>query len=434
MFKFIFIYFQMEFIFKNRKKCVICRNKNLKEVFSKINYPITFSPPISPDVNNDYFLNQTFLECQNCYCIQIKELINQNILYEQYHNLNINTPTWIKHHKLFSDFVFENVKNINNNKLNSTEIINRSGNVNNNNKLNITEIGGCSKNILNQIKNYVKNYFSLDLYSPNEKIEGVKYCLGNCENFDFSDCDIIIMSHVFEHLFNSVQFVQSIFEKGVKNVIISIPNMEALLKSESMSVLHNEHTYYLNDTYVNFIFFTKAKYKLTNRYEFLNHSIFYFFQIIDEANEEGRKEKNEVKEAGEVNKANKAEDITIAQFKFDKFLKIISIYTNKIKIIEDLFFNKQNENLCIVPGGHFGQLLYYYLSPEIRNKVHFFLDNDPTKQNKRVYGTPVLVKSFDYLKNNIINFSIILYGGPYNEELIKQLKTYNIEEKNIYII
>ena len=65
--------------------------------------------------------------------------------------------------------------------------------------------------------------------------------------------------------------------------------------------------------------------------------------------------------------------------------------------------------------------LYYYLQKYSKHIIGF-IDNDISKQNKRVYGTTGNVYSPDVLLNyRDTVISIILYAGPYTTELKNQL-------------
>ena len=75
----------------------------------------------------------------------------------------------------------------------------------------------------------------------------------------------------------------------------------------------------------------------------------------------------------------------------------------------------------ICPAGHYGQKIYYYLR-NYSSHIIGFIDNDISKQNKRVYGTSGDVYSPDVLLNyRDTVISIILYAGPYTTELKNQL-------------
>ena len=64
-------------------------------------------------------------------------------------------------------------------------------------------------------------------------------------------------------------------------------------------------------------------------------------------------------------------------------------------------------------------------------KIKNILDNDARKQNKRLYGTNLFVKSPLMLKNEKEPI-VILKAGIYNAEIKKQILT-DINSKTIFI-
>jgi hypothetical protein len=244
-------------------------------------------------------------------------------------------------------------------------------------------------------KNINLNYSILDICNPSSKIENVPYLLGNCEEYKFQKNEAVVMSHVFEHLFNPKKFVKNMDECEVQSIYISIPNMEYMINSNSLVVLHNEHTFYINKHLIVWIF-SQNNYQLLNYYEFKNHSLFLHF-----------------KRNIEVPKK--------------KLLKDNHISSRLIQTLNPVFNITIKENSFVCPAGLYGQLLMYYFKD---SKILGFLDNDKTKQNLRVYGTPYVVFPFDELmKHN--NLTIYLMAGLYNSEIIKQIECYN---KNFEII
>lgn len=389
------VYFKihkMKSLYAVRSRCVICGNEDMKPVFQKKNYPITFSPPCEEsNPETDITINQTFLVCPDCQCTQLKELINPVILYKNAHNMTMDTPSWSKHHESFANFVGECIKE----------------------KAKVMEVGGCSRKILDTCGDKLKSYGSLDLCDPENKISGVNYHLGNCESYNFSDFDTIIMSHVFEHLFEPAKFVCQAAKSGVKNIIVSIPNLKELVKSRSPSVLHNEHTYYVDKKYVETIFAGFGSYRLTKQKDFLKHSLFFNFQL-----------ENPGPSCEPFRFINKDSIST----------QICTSLIEKMTKIQKIEFENENK-VAIIPAGHLGQLVYHYLSEEIKEKVLMFCDNDPTKQGKRVYGTHAKTYPFDVLRDRNTNCSnFILFGGVYEEELLAQLKSWADSDDIIVVI
>ena len=63
----------------------------------------------------------------------------------------------------------------------------------------------------------------------------------------------------------------------------------------------------------------------------------------------------------------------------------------------------------------------FYLSNGINNlNIDGILDNDKSKQNLRIYGTPCLVKNPEIIAKDT-DVTVILRAGAYNDEITKQL-------------
>ncbi len=355
-----------------RTHCVICKS-TLEFVFTRENFPITASPPSKDHFfKNDLYSDQKFYKCNNCSCIQLGTLIDPNVLYENPHNDTYNTPTWKLHHNEFGNFVLKSVSS------------------------DIFEIGGHGIiHGLIQEKQINLKYSILDICEPTSKIDNITYLSGNCEDYKFQKNKTIVMSHVFEHLFNPRKFVENIDECGVASVYISIPHMEYMVNSNCPVILHNEHTFYIDKKLIEWVF-SQHNYEVADYSEFKNHSIFLHFKRNIGASKASLRINNEV-----INKL--------------------------IKSLNPTFNVSIKENSFICPAGLYGQLLMYYFKD---SKILGVLDNDKAKQNLRVYGTPYFVFPFDeLLRHN--NITVYLMAGLYNKEIITQIKSYN---KNFEII
>jgi hypothetical protein len=364
-----------------RTNCVIC-STDLTPLYIRKNFPISISPPKpGTPFRMDNFSDQTFSSCPNCSCVQLSgNLIDPAILYANPHNNTGNTPTWKLHHETFSKFVLNTLPK------------------------KVIEVGGtgtlyaCMKEETPDIP-----YSSLDICSPTKKLPGVTYLQGNCETFDFTGHSTVVMSHVFEHLYNPCKFIENLSNAAVEHVIISIPNMKAMLDVNNINILHNEHTYYVDRLFAEYIF-SKYNYKLTLANEFKDHSLFFHFTLTKDT---------------EYMKNQLAPRPEIPERMFD-------IYSREKERLSNILIK---ENSFIAPAGLYGQLLHYFSKPDT---LLGYLDNDTAKQGVRVYGTPYYVFPFDSLKNHK-RITIYLWGGPYKEELLKQLQTYNISVEIIDI-
>jgi hypothetical protein len=238
-----------------RTHCVICLSE-LSLSYSLNDFPKTFLPTLE-NIETDKFINLDLYGCKNCGSVQLKHLLDPNELYGTSHNITYNTPIWKEHHRLLCNFICDNIET------NNKEII---------------EIGGYSgvlANLITQKDSDIK-YTILDLCDINPNIENVKFINGNCETYNFDkDCSIV-MSHIFEHLYQPNKFINNIKDNGIQNVFISIPNMNAQIKNNLIPIIHQEHTF-LCDYETIIYLFSKGGYLCKSSYFYKEQSIFFHF-------------------------------------------------------------------------------------------------------------------------------------------------------------
>jgi len=146
--------------------------------------------------------------CEKCYSVQLKTLLDPNILYDKNYVQPVSSSySWVKHNISFISFIINSVN------------INKS----------LIEIGSSTFVLGKHLIEYYKDYTIFD-YSLEQtgKKDGVKYIERNCENYNFPENSNIIMSHVFEHLYDPQKFIENCKNNNVENIIISIPNMNDL--------------------------------------------------------------------------------------------------------------------------------------------------------------------------------------------------------------
>ncbi len=344
----------------NRTQCVICCG-TLGSLYTLPSVPITCSPartPLSEDILQDMGVGV----CDQCGCVQLKTLIDPTVLYSESHNATANTPTWKEHHTWFAEFV-------------------RSHGCQS-----LIEIGGSSGSLYQHLPSEI-DYTCMDMCEPSVDIP--KFIRANCETYEFPETECICMSHVFEHLYTPRKFLAQISKK-VRRVILSIPNMNHLLTIRSSSIVFNEHTYFLDKHNVEWLF-AQYGYTLTRMVEYKSHSLFLSFE--------------------------KTENIPVLALENRRYIS-----EQMLAIASDMNSRFSNVNVVpnsfLVPGGHMGQLLYSALRP---TNLLGFLDNDQTKQGRRVYGTPYSVFPFSAICD-IEHPTVYLYAGVYTDEIVAQLK------------
>lgn len=352
----------------NRTKCVVCFNP-LETLYERKAFPISISPPLDGSaLSDDMFQDQTFTACTSCSCVQLAgKLIDPVVLYANPHNNTGETPTWKEHHKEFKTFVLNTLPQ------------------------SILEVGGTGiLYSLIRAEQHDMFYASLDICTPTHTLDGIRYLQGNCESYDFKGHSTVVMSHVFEHLYNPRSFIENLSKAGVENVVLSFPNMWAMLDEKNPNVLHNEHTYFIDRVYTEWMF-ANYGYVLGSYYEFKKHSVFFHFHL-----------------------GVKPSISLFAQP--DLPLKMKGIYEEERDRLTRIVVK---ENAFVAPAGLYGQLFHYFTKANILG----FLDNDTAKQGRRVYGTPYYVFPFNAVKG-LKRVTVYVWGGPYKRELIQQFSSY----------
>lgn len=356
-----------------RSICVICSG-SLQYLFKRIGIPISFSPPaINSPYSTDIYSDQEFLCCKQCGCVQLKNLIDPIILYADSHNITYDTPTWKEHHTQLCTFITDRID-----------------------YESVIEIGGMSGALSLRILTVMPKiqYTCIDLCKGVDNMNGIVFKQGNCENYDFKGTECIIMSHVFEHLYHPATFISNVAKYNVPSIFISIPNMDALVNSNIIHILHNEHTFYINRSYIEWMF-SQCGYILSSVQNFKTHSLFFHFIRIDHT--------------------------PLPLYNNESISNFFLQMHDKIQLISNLSIKPHS---FIAPGGHFGQLIYTLCKPD---NILGFLDNDISKQGHRIYGTPFYTFPFDILNTYTgEQINVYVYAGPYTPELIEQLQKYNV--------
>jgi len=231
----------MNIITYKRDNCILCNEKsNLIDIYT-VKMPLYIIYP--KNINKDINWEMSYGYCEKCYSIQLKTLLDPNILYDQNYILpNYVSYNWIQHNMAFIKFIIECIEP--------------------NNAL--IEVGSSSFVLGKHLIQYYKDYTVFDyLIDRTNMQDNVKYIEGNCEDYKFDSKTNIIMSHVFEHLYEPKKFITNCKNNGIKNIIISIPNME------KTNILHinDHHTFLYSINDIEYIFGL-------NNYKLINNMIF----------------------------------------------------------------------------------------------------------------------------------------------------------------
>ena len=371
-----------------RNICPITKEDDLELLYSFKKFPIFMGCVNTPN-DSDLTQDMNWYIGKNNGIIQLNPLIPIDILYNKSHGSGTVGALWDKHHKEFAKFISQyQLKNL-------------------------MEIGaGHGKMIFNYLELHPDSKW--DVIEPNPKIKDDHRVSVTAGLFDENskinqETEAIVHSHVIEHLYHPLELLNTINKKVANDIlhIFSVPNLEVMLKRNYTNALNFEHTIFLNETTIESVLKQTGFEIIKKEYFMEDHSIFYATRRIE------KKENHK-----SINQYNNNKNLYINYI--DYHLKLISDLNKKI--------DNADSDVYLFGAHVFSQ---YLISMGLnQDKIKCILDNDINKQDKRLYGTSLKVKSPQILKDTKSGY-IILKTGVYNEE-IKNDIALNINNEIIF--
>tara|TARA_B110000444_G_C18773145_1_gene563583 strand:+ start:191 stop:1330 length:1140 start_codon:yes stop_codon:yes gene_type:complete len=362
----------------DREIDVILRNADLLDIHKIDNFPI-FMGCVDTPIENDLHADMTWSISTSSGLIQLKKLIPLNILYANSHGSGDIGNIWNEHHNEFARFISKS------------------------NPKKILEIGGGNGILSKEFEKFANIDWTIIEPNPTPvKDCPAKFIKGFFDENFLEDVqfDTIVHSHVLEHIYDPLIFMKNLSSliDLDKDLIFSLPNMKEMLKRNYTNCLNFEHTVFLTEEYIDFLLAKFGFKVLEKKYFMEDHSIFY-----------------------STKKDKKPTKIQLPKNLYEINLNLYNNFIEHLeKLIKDLNYKmKQISGPVYLFGAHiFSQ--YLICSGLNTDKITCILDNDTTKQNKRLYGTSLYVNSPRSLKDKN-NPNVILKAGVYNEEIKKDI-------------
>jgi len=370
-----------------RDTSVLTGKNNLEHLFTIKDFPV-YMGCTDQVLSEDIKFDMSFSICKDTGIIQLDKLLPLNVVYQEQHNDGIG-KIWQEHYENFAIFCKQYSPG------------------------RILEIGGATDAIGHS---FLESHPSAEwtIIEPHPQFivdKNIKVIQSWFdESFEQTNkYDMIVHSHVFEHIYNPRSFVCQIgrnLNLGGLNVF-SLPNMHEQLSRKYTNCLNFEHTCFLAEPFVDELLKIHG-FKILKKEYFKDHSIFYATEKVTDVHE--------------------IQILNIRNY-YAEYKKLFLDFIDYHKIlVSDL-----NERLStfhgdiFLFGAHvFSQYLLAFGLKETRIKA--VLDNSPTKQGKRLYGTGLTVYSPETLKNEG-ETGVILKVGIYRNEIIKQISLINPKVK-----
>lgn len=348
----------------NRLECEICMS-SLKQLYTIKNMPVKLCCLDTPEFDTSTI---SFSICTTCNTIQLDKLVPLDILYSGNHNTSVVGKTW----ENYFQFISSKISPIIENKI-------------------VLEIGDPSGKIARRLDGYVDWYIVEPNHNTNivykSNIHFISAFFDKHFSFD-KKIDIIVHSHVFEHIYSPNIFLEKCYDLLAENgeMVFGVPNMEYIGKSSSAPCLgiFFEHTMFLNKENICYML-KKNGFKIIEIMDYENHSTIYHVRKTDKPIE---------------------------------YLQcVITDYTN-------IFMNTIHEWERFVSSCTFRQYYIFgasyntqfLLALGLKNVIGI-LDNSVEKHGKYLSGYQIFSPNILIGKDNC---SIIVKNGYYNAEIIDQ--------------
>lgn len=364
-----------------RDRDIINNRECLEHLDTFEDFPIFFGTTEEPE-SSDLFTKMTWDISVDTGMIQLRSLVDLTALYQHQTTTAAIGDTWEQHHLEFGKFI------------NSRK-----------NSISVLEIGGAHGILA---KNCMESDPQINwlIVEPNPTpVPGCEALIIKdfypTKKIQLNTYKTIVHSHVLEHMYDPMKFLNDIFENCLHNtqMIFSVPNLKVWMEHKYLNALNFEHTYFAREEYIDWMLLNSGFEILEKVYYGDGHSIFY-----------NTTKKYPIK-------------TDLPNFYYENkeiWTSFKSYYANEI--------NSLGEKLCVSKTNYlFGAHIFsqYLINMGLDQKLFMgVLDNDPNKQNRRLYGTGLLVFSPEALRD-VKDVTIVLFAGKYTNEITAQIRTLN---------
>lgn len=375
----------------DRSASTITGKKNLEALHIFHDFPVFFGCTDKPH-EEDLCADMVWEIDPLTGIVQLSKLVPLEILYMEQHVDAIGS-TWARYNDAFAEYLIKN----------------KVGN--------ILEIGGGSGKLANIVlnKNPDLQYTVVEpnpLFEEKTNLKVVKAFFSRNLKNQISTNNTVSFSQVYEHVYDPEEFLVEISEflPVGGRMVFAYPNLEYWFSNKFTNAINFEHTMLMTDYFVDY-FLKRTGFKILEKIDYENHSHFYTV--------EKSAEKSEIS----------FEDIESKYAHYKKmFNEYIDYYKNLVAELNEQI--AASDSPVYLFGAHIFSLYLIGFGLDT-SKIVNILDNSTLKQEKRLYGTELMVHSPQILAG-VQNPLIILKAGLYNDE-IKEAILKNINPTAVFI-
>lgn len=361
-----------------RDRCAVCGGREFEEIFCFGNYPIFLGCVTTPR-EDDVIGEMRWVGCRDCGAAQIHRLAPLSLLYGVAHS-DAPGGLWQRHVEAFSAFIRDHGGR------------------------RVIEVGGGNGHLAEHAAAVTDCEFWTILEPSAQKFTFSDPRIRHERNWLLpgyrpkQPVDTVVFSHVLEHLYEPAQALATLFEILPLHgrVLVSFPDMRAMLAAGSLNTLNMEHSYYVDETGIEFLANAQG-FELVHRQHWGDgHSIFLALEkrpgIV--ATNPRRFEHNKAFLTGFVRQVRADADAVAAR---------IAGHPGPVY-------------LC--PASVFAQ--NFLALGFDQSLIAGLLDNSPLRIGRRLYGTDLFVHSPEILRD-IDDALVIMRAGVYSAEITRQI-------------
>ena len=370
-----------------RESSILTGKNNLESILSLKDFPVSMAC-VSQNHNyvNDKYLDMEFQICKDTGIIQLKKYPLFSDMYITAHNSSFG-KVWNTLFDTMAKKIFEIT-----NKLNNPTIL---------------EIGGGALLLASKILKD-SNIESYDVYEKNcskkftndKRLKLIDDYFTEKTNLNYIP-DIIIHSHVLEHVWHPVEFINSVKNSKCKYHCFIVPNLQVTFEKKYTNSQNFEHNFFIAEPYIDIILHNN-NFEIIEKEFYLDHSIIYITKYNEKT----------IISKSFPNLYTKNKQLVLDFKEYHE--KIVSNFNDKIE--------KYDGEIYLFGGHIFSQFLIMFGLKT--DKIKCILDNSKEKNKCRLYGTRLNIEFPEIIKDNK-KCAVILKAASYQDEIKKQLYKLN---------